>query len=78
VGSTFPNQPESGQALLGLADAAPCRAKSRGRNRLVNPTEVTMRMTSLQATAGRKHFSHYVLTSDAARDARSLHSKTVR
>lgn len=37
---TLPNQPESGQALLGLADAALYRGKSRGRNRVVDAAEI--------------------------------------
>jgi len=53
---TLPNKPESGQALLGFADAALYCAKGRGRNRVVDAAELADHETMAKTGTAKRRF----------------------
>ncbi|WP_345817452.1 sensor domain-containing diguanylate cyclase (plasmid) [Paraburkholderia sp. PREW-6R] len=55
---TFPVRPESSQALLRRADEACYRAKSRGRNRVVDAAEAAGLDDASKTTSARQSFVH--------------------
>jgi diguanylate cyclase (GGDEF)-like protein len=57
LAGTVPDEPGSATALLRFADAALYRAKSRGRNQVVDASQIAERMAD-KSIVGRERFSH--------------------